>query len=89
MLYEFSQMSSKRITSQPSIHSDPDVMGGTPVFVGSRLPVATLLACVDAGEPWVRLLESWPWLTPEHLDVARAWQERHSDIEVHLHKFNR
>lgn len=66
----------------PEIQSDPDVMGGAPVFLGSRLPLATLLACVDAGESWGRLLESWPWLTPEHVDVARAWQKRHSDADV-------
>lgn len=58
----------------PLIHSNPDIMGGTPVFVGTRLPVATLLACVDAGDCWERLVESWPWLTQAHLDAARQWQ---------------
>jgi uncharacterized protein (DUF433 family) len=58
----------------PQVHSDPQVMGGTPVFVGSRLPIETVLACVDAGVPWDRLLDSWPWLTAEHLEAARAWR---------------
>lgn len=58
----------------PLIHSDPGILGGTPVFVGSRLPVATLLACVDAGDSWERLLNAWPWLTSAHVEAARQWQ---------------
>lgn len=72
----------ERAANPPEVNSDPDVMSGTPVFVGSRLPIATLLACVDAGEPWGRLLESWPWLTSEHLDAARTWRQRHPDVAV-------
>ena len=49
------------------------------MFVGSRLPVTTLLACVDAGHSWERIVASWPWLTSAHLDAARAWAtSRHS-----------
>jgi uncharacterized protein (DUF433 family) len=72
----------ERTANPPEVHSDPDVMGGTPVFVGSRLPIATLLACVDAGEPWSRLLKNWPWLTPAHLEAARVWHRRNPDIAV-------
>lgn len=55
------------------IYCDAYVMGGAAVFVGSRLPVTTLLACVDAGNAWERIVANWPWLTLEHLDAARAW----------------
>jgi uncharacterized protein (DUF433 family) len=48
-------------------------MDGVAVFVGSRLPVTTLLASVDAGHSWERIVASWPWLTLTHLDAARAW----------------
>jgi uncharacterized protein (DUF433 family) len=57
----------------PLIHSDPDILGGVPVFVGSRLPVATLLACLDAGDEWERIVAGWPWLTPAHAEAARRW----------------
>lgn len=57
----------------PLIHSDPEILGGTPVFVGSRLPVTTLLACLDAGNSWERIMDSWPWLTPAHVEAARQW----------------
>ncbi|MSQ06199.1 MAG: DUF433 domain-containing protein [Dehalococcoidia bacterium] len=36
---------------KPSIiHSNPDIFGGTPVFVGTRVPVKTLLDYLEAGE---------------------------------------
>jgi hypothetical protein len=35
--------------TEPVIHSDPEIMGGTPVFVGTRVPLATLL---DYCEYW-------------------------------------
>lgn len=57
----------------PLIHSDPAILGGTAVFIGSRLPVETLLACLDAGEDWARIVASWPWLTQAHAEAARRW----------------
>lgn len=61
----------------PQVTSDPEVMGGTPVLAGSRLPVETLLAVVAAGTDWERVLDSWPWLTPEHLEVAEQFAKTH------------
>jgi uncharacterized protein (DUF433 family) len=58
---------------EPRIHQDPDVLGGIAVFAGSRLPVTTLLACVDAGDSWERIVASWPWVTAEHVEAARRW----------------
>jgi Protein of unknown function (DUF433) len=37
--------------TEPVIHSDPEIMGGTPVFVGTRVPLATLLDYLEAGQP--------------------------------------
>jgi uncharacterized protein (DUF433 family) len=60
----------------PRVVSDPDVMLGIPCLSGSRLPARTLLAMVDAGHAWERIVESWPWLTPQHVEAARAWLAR-------------
>ena len=35
----------------PVIHSDPEIMGGTSVFVGTRVPLATLLDYLEADQP--------------------------------------
>lgn len=57
----------------PRITENPEVMGGAACFAGSRLPVETLIASIDAGASWERIVNNWPWLTEEHLAVARAW----------------
>ncbi len=36
--------------AKPVISCNPDVMGGTPVFSGIRVPVQTLLDCLEAGD---------------------------------------
>lgn len=56
------------------IHSDPETMSGVPVFIGSRLPVQTLLDCLNSGADWDRLVASWPFLTEEHVIEARRWE---------------
>ncbi|WP_199246835.1 DUF433 domain-containing protein [[Phormidium] sp. ETS-05] len=43
-------------TATPVIHSDPDILGGTPVFVGTRVPMKTLLDYLEAGDPLDELL---------------------------------
>jgi uncharacterized protein (DUF433 family) len=70
----------KKLDAQhpPLVSSDPEVLGGTPVFAGTRLPVETLLACVAAGTPWERLLENWPLLTSEHLAAAERFAQTHA-----------
>jgi len=57
----------------PRIRCDPEVLDGEPVFAGTRLPVATLLSCVDAGNNWERIVASWPWVSLAHVQAAREW----------------
>ncbi|MEO8482588.1 MAG: DUF433 domain-containing protein [Acidobacteriota bacterium] len=42
------------------VHSDPEIMGGTPVFVGTRVPFQTLLDYLEGGEPLAEFLEDFP-----------------------------
>ncbi len=49
----------------PVIQSDPDILGGVPVFVGTRVPVRTLLDYLEAGEPLSEFLEDFPSVTRE------------------------
>lgn len=50
-------------STQLPIHSDPEIMGGTPVFVGTRVPVQTLLDYLEAGDPLDEFLEDFPSVT--------------------------
>jgi len=54
-------------TDQLPIHSDPEIMGGTPVFVGTRVPFQTLLDYLEAGDPLDEFLEDFPSVTREQV----------------------
>jgi uncharacterized protein (DUF433 family) len=47
------------------IHSDTDILGGTPVFVGTRVPVKTLLDYLVAGDPLDEFLDHFPSVKKE------------------------
>ncbi len=42
------------------IHSDPDMGGGTPVFIGTRIPAKTLLDYLEAGDHLDEFLDHFP-----------------------------
>jgi uncharacterized protein (DUF433 family) len=44
----------------PGVHSDPDILGGTPVFVGTRVPVRVLLDYLEHGRPLGEFLDDFP-----------------------------
>jgi uncharacterized protein (DUF433 family) len=45
---------------KPVISCSPDVMGGTAVFSGTRVPVQTLLDCLESGESIDDFLTGFP-----------------------------
>jgi uncharacterized protein (DUF433 family) len=42
------------------ITTDPEILGGTPVFAGTRVPVQTLIDYLAAGDPLADFLEDFP-----------------------------
>jgi uncharacterized protein (DUF433 family) len=48
---------------QSVVSRDPKVMGGTPVFHGTRVPVQTLLDYIEAGDSIDVFLEGFPSVT--------------------------
>jgi uncharacterized protein (DUF433 family) len=51
----------------PVISCSPDVMGGTPVFAGTRVPVQTLLDYLEAGESIDDFLGGFPSVSREQV----------------------
>jgi uncharacterized protein (DUF433 family) len=47
------------------IHSDPDVHSGDPVFIGTRVPVRTLLDYIEGGDSLDVFLDNFPSVTRE------------------------
>ncbi|HEX8394501.1 MAG TPA: DUF433 domain-containing protein [Longimicrobium sp.] len=46
-------------------HRDPEILGGTPVFVGTRVPVQSLIDYLGGGHPLADFLEDFPSVTHE------------------------
>jgi uncharacterized protein (DUF433 family) len=53
--------------SKPVVTTSPEVMGGTPVFPGTRVPVQTLLDYLEAGDSIDYFLAGFPTVTREHV----------------------
>ncbi len=51
----------------PVVSSTPEIMGGTPVFPGTRVPVQTLLDYLKAGDTIEDFLEGFPTVTREQV----------------------
>jgi uncharacterized protein (DUF433 family) len=49
------------------ISASPEIMGGTPVFAGTRVPVQTLLDYLKAGESINDFLDGFPTVTKEQV----------------------
>lgn len=65
------------------IHSDPGILGGTPVFVGTRVPIATLIDHLEAGDSIDEFLADFPSVTREQaiaaLDLAKQVLSEHAN----------
>ena len=51
----------------PVISCDPQVMGGTPVFLGTRVPIQTLLDYLESGETIDEFLAGFPSVSREQV----------------------
>ncbi len=59
------------------VTSNPEVMGGVPVFAGTRVPVEFVLGSLAAGIDMDRLKASYPFLTEAHVQSAKVYDEVH------------
>jgi uncharacterized protein (DUF433 family) len=57
------------------VHSNPQILGGTPVFAGTRVPVTSLFDYLESGETLDEFLRQFPSVKREQaiaaLDLAR------------------
>ena len=52
------------------VHSDPGILGGTPVFVGTRVPVKFLFDYLEAGDSLEVFLDEFPSVSREQAVAA-------------------
>jgi uncharacterized protein (DUF433 family) len=58
------------VQTKPVIHSDPEIQGGVPVFVGTRVPLKTLFDHLEAGDALDKFLHSFPTVSKEQVVAA-------------------
>ncbi len=54
----------------PAVHSDPEILGGVPVFVGTRVPVQNLFDYLSGGDTLDEFLGSFPTVRREQAIAA-------------------
>lgn len=57
------------------VHSDPEILGGVPVFVGTRVPVQSLFDYIEGGDTLDEFVRQFPSVRREQavgvLEIAR------------------
>lgn len=68
------------------IHSDPEIMGGTPVFSGTRVPLQNLIDALEGGESIEDFLVGFPSVKrSQAIAVIEAGQLKMLETVGHAH----
>jgi len=59
------------------VHSDPEILGGTPVFIGTRVPVQALIDYIEGGHTLEKFLDDFPSVPRELAIAALEQAKRH------------
>ncbi|BEV11946.1 DUF433 domain-containing protein [Asticcacaulis sp. DW145] len=66
--------------AESDVSTDPTVMGGEPVFKGTRIPVRLVASMLRDGATDAELLEGYPKLNARRLELARVWAAAHPAV---------
>jgi uncharacterized protein (DUF433 family) len=55
--------------------TDPEILGGEPVFRGTRVPVHAIAAMLEQGSTEAEILEAYPRITAEMVGLAPAYTQ--------------
>ncbi len=67
-------------TTAVVIHSDPDILGGTPVFIGTRVPFRNLIDYLERNHSIDEFLDSFPTVSREQ--VVAALEAAHEAVSA-------
>lgn len=66
------------------VEIDPEKMSGTPVFVGTRVPIQNLFDCLEGGEDVDEFLDQFPTVTRDQvlgvLELSKESLLSHDEI---------
>ena len=63
-------MKASRKNQNPVVHSDPEILGGTPVFVGTRVPLRNLIDYLEGGHSLNEFLDDFPSVSRDQAIAA-------------------
>lgn len=58
------------MNNESVIHSDPEILGGVPVFIGTRVPLRNLIDFLEAGDSIDDFLDSFPSVSHQQAVAA-------------------
>ena len=67
-------------TTAVVVHSDPDILGGTPVFVGTRVPFRNLIDYLERNHSLDEFLDSFPTVSRDQ--VVAALEAAHEAVSA-------
>lgn len=65
------------------VHSDPEVLGGTPVFVGTRVPLRNLIDYLEGGYSLDEFLDDFPTVSRDQ--VVAVLDAIHDELTASAH----
>ena len=66
-----------------AVHSDPDILGGVPVFVGTRVPFRNLIDYLEGGYSLEEFLDAFPSVKREQ--AIAALEAAHEAVSTRAH----
>ena len=63
------------------VHSDPEILGGTPVFRGTRVPLRNLIDYLERGHSLDEFLDAFPSVSRER--TVAALEAAHEALSSH------
>lgn len=58
------------MSKESAVHRDPEILGGVPVFKGTRVPIRNLIDYLEAGDSLETFLDHFPSVTREQAVAA-------------------
>jgi uncharacterized protein (DUF433 family) len=71
------------VTRASVVHSDPEILGGTPVFIGTRVPLRNLIDYLEGGYSLDEFLDSFPSVSREQ--AIAALEAAHEALTARAH----
>ena len=69
-----------------AVNIDPETMGGTPVFTGTRVPIQTLFDYIEGGDDLNEFLDDYPTVAKEAAIEVLEMAKKSLTTEKMLHE---